>query len=150
MPVISTGLTLVTERPSCLTAAFHPPGDNPFCPFAASDDRGTLHGLDLGAARPHLVEVIHSAPGAIRGNHVHRHCTEIFTVVAGTLRMYLLCGCPDRHLWETTMTPGSTLVIPPGTPHALYTDTPNDSIATFADGDPRTDRDRVRLLEFDL
>jgi hypothetical protein len=62
--------------------------------------------------------------------------------------MYLLCTCPKKHLLEKKMTAGMTANIPPGTAHAIYTKTENESTAVFGDGDPRNDRDRVTLLEY--
>ena len=147
-PTVHTGYTLVTEHLACVKATLHRPGDNPFLPVAASDARGTLHALDFDGARPGLVELIRSEPHVVRGNHVHLGCTELFTVITGEIRMYLLCECPERHVLEVPMTAGATVTIPPGTAHALYTDTPNESLAAFPDGDPRDDRDRVLLLEY--
>lgn len=61
--------------------------------------------------------------------------------------MYLLCSCPKVHLYERKVSAGTTAVISPGTAHAIYTITENESIAVFGDGDPRNDRDRVNLIE---
>ena len=144
-PVIADGYVLASPGPGT-RATFYPPGDNPFLPIVAADGRGAVSGLDFGSERLYLVEVIHSEPGAVRGNHVHRRCTEIFTVLSGDLSVYvpgdggLLC--------EHRLLPGTTVVIPPHLPHAMYTRTGNESIAVFRDGDPRDDRDRVMLLEF--
>lgn len=147
-PVIADGRTLVSEQPACMRAAFHRPGENPFVVVAATDDRGTLYGLDYASERPHLVEVIHSEPGAVRGNHVHRHCTETFTVLSGEVSMFLLCVCPGRHLLAERMVAGATVRIFPGTPHAIFARTNSECVAAFGDGDPRHDRDRVPLLEY--
>jgi mannose-6-phosphate isomerase-like protein (cupin superfamily) len=146
-PVITYGHTLVSEHLPCVRAVFHPAGDNPLLPVDASDERGTMYGLDLTEVRPQLVEVIHSRPHVIRGNHVHMHCTETLTVLSGELVVYLACSCPDKHLLAAAMPAGTTVVISPGTPHALFTTTQNESIAVF-DGDPRSDRDRVMLLDY--
>ena len=147
-PVIANGHTLVVERTACVRARFHPAGDNPFLPVDAADNRGTLHGLNFDSVRPHLVEIIHSEPDVVRGNHVHQNCTEIFTVLSGDIDMYLSCTCPGRHLLAARMTAGATVVIPPGTAHAMHARTRNESVAVFGDGDPRDDRDRVMLVEW--
>jgi mannose-6-phosphate isomerase-like protein (cupin superfamily) len=145
-PVIAPGLTLVVGQPPCVRATFHRAGENPFFAVDATDDRGTFQGLSFDSVRPHLVEVIHSEPHVVRGNHVHMHCTEIITVLSGDMNIYLSCTCPGRHLLEERMTAGMTVTIAPGTPHALYTTTRNECVAVFGDGDPRDDRDRVVLL----
>jgi len=151
-PVIAGGYALVGSASTEAPATFYQPGDNPFLPIVAPDSRGTVHGLDFGSGRLYLVEVIHSEPGTIRGNHVHRRCTEIFTVLAGELSLYLPCAGPGASLaeglLERRVTAGTTVVIPPGVPHTVYARTSSDSIAVFRDGDPRDDRDRVTLLEF--
>jgi mannose-6-phosphate isomerase-like protein (cupin superfamily) len=146
-PVIANGHTLITEPAPCVRATFYRPDENPFLAIAAADDRGALYGLDYASARPRLLEVIHSEGNAIRGNHVHRLCTETFTVLSGEISMFLLCDCPGRHLLEERMVAGATVRIAAGTPHAIFARTRGESVAAF-DGDPRDDRDRVTLLEF--
>jgi mannose-6-phosphate isomerase-like protein (cupin superfamily) len=146
-PVVAPDRTLVVVPPRCLRVAFHPSGENPYVAFSATDGRGAVHGLDLGSVPPHLVEIIHSEPHVVRGNHVHRRCTETFTVLTGDIRMYLLCRCPEGHLLEMSMAAGTTVTIPPGTPHAMFADTRSECVAVFGGGDPRDDRDRVTLLE---
>src|SRR5690242_16590731 len=145
-PVIADGRTLISVQSSCVRATFHRPGENPYVAVAATDDRGTLYGLDYASERPQLVEVIHSGPDAVRGNHVHRHCTETFTVLSGEISMFLLCVCPGRHLLEERMVAGTTVRIFPGTPHAIFSRTDSECVAAFGDGDPRHDRDRVVIL----
>jgi mannose-6-phosphate isomerase-like protein (cupin superfamily) len=146
--VTSGGYLSVAGQPPCLSATFHRPGDNPFFAAGAVDDRGTLYGLDFAVIRPHLVEVIHCEPRVVRGNHVHRYCAETFTVLSGEVTMYLLCTCPDKHLFAERMMAGTTVQIPPGAAHAIYAGTRSECVAVFGDGDPRIDRDRVILLEY--
>jgi dTDP-4-dehydrorhamnose 3,5-epimerase-like enzyme len=136
----------IGTQPLCIQAVFYEQGNNPFLPLHATDDRGTFFGLEYTDTRPFLVEIIHSNPDALRGNHIHRHCTEIFTVLTGNLDMYLLCGCPKKHLYKKTMRDGSTVSIPPGIAHAVYVQTKNESIAIFYDNDPRYDRERMELI----
>jgi dTDP-4-dehydrorhamnose 3,5-epimerase-like enzyme len=84
----------------------------------ASDARGALfEPLDesgLGAQRN--AHVVLSVPGAIRGNHLHRHSTET-TVVYGPARVRWRDGAatqtmdiPQGEAWR--------FVFPPGVPHA--------------------------------
>ena len=146
--VIADGQTLITEQSPCVRATFYRPSGNPFLAVAATDDRGTLYGLDYESVRPQLIEIIHSEKDAIRGNHVHRHCTETFTVLSGEISMFLLCACPGRHLLEERMVVGMTVKIAAGTPHAIFARTQGESVAAYGDGDPRHDRDRVMLLEY--
>jgi dTDP-4-dehydrorhamnose 3,5-epimerase-like enzyme len=145
---ITTDTRVVTSQPLCIEATFHGPADNPLLPLAVSDNRGTLFGLDYADIRPFLVEVIHSRADVIRGNHVHAGCTETFTVLTGTIEMYLLCKCPDKHLLKKKMDPGMSVQIMPGIAHAVRTVTENESIAVFGDSDPRNDRDRVEFISF--
>ena len=147
-PVIANGHTLVTVQPPCVRASFYRPGENRFFAIAAADDRGALYALDYESARPNLVEIVHSEAHAIRGNHVHRHCTETFSVLSGEVSMFLLCACPGLHLWEARMAAGTTVRIDPGTPHTIFARTKNEGVAAYTDGDPRRDRVRVMLLEY--
>jgi mannose-6-phosphate isomerase-like protein (cupin superfamily) len=147
-PVIADGQALITAQLPCVQATFYQPGDNPFFAISATDDRGNLYGLDYESVRPRLVEIIHSEINVIRGNHVHRHCTETFTVMSGEISMFLLCACPGRHLLEKVMVAGMTVRIAAGTPHAIFARTESESVAAYGDGDPRHDRDRVMLLEY--
>ena len=146
--VIASGPTLVTERLPCVRATFHGPDEDPFLAIAATDERGTVYGVDYGSVRPGLVEIVRSEAHAIRGNHVHRTCAETFTVLSGDVSVFLLCGCPGRHLLEERMVAGSTVSIAPGTPHALFARTRSESVSAYAGGDPRHDRDRVTLVEY--
>lgn len=137
---------VVRSLPTCIHAIFYSPGNNPFFPISATDERGTFFGLEYTDTRPFLVEILHSKPGVIRGNHIHLHCTEIFTVLSGRLDMYLLCPCPEKHLYKRSMLPGATVKIPSGIAHAIHVQTRNESTAIFHDNDPRQDRDHVELL----
>jgi mannose-6-phosphate isomerase-like protein (cupin superfamily) len=147
-PVIADDQTLITEQLPCVQATLYQPEDNPFFAVSATDSRGTLYGLDYESVRPHLIEIIHSERNTIRGNHVHRHCTEMFTVMSGEISMFLLCACPSRHLLKKVMVAGMTVRIAAGTPHAIFARTKSESVAAYGDGDPRHDRDRVTLLEY--
>src|SRR5215469_14049354 len=133
-PVITDGQVLITGQLPCVQATFYEPGDNPFFAISATDARGTLYGLGCESLRPYLVEIIHSERNAIRGNHVHRHCTEMFTAMSGEISMFLLCACPGRHLLEKVMVAGMTVRIAAGTPHAIFSRTKSDSVAAYADG----------------
>lgn len=143
---ITENSTLVARQTPCIEAIFHDPSSNPLFPISATDDRGKFYGLDYATIRPHLVEIIHSKPHVVRGNHIHEHCTEIFTVLSGQIEMYLLCRCPKRHLFKNLMHAGMSVRIPPGIAHAIHTLTDNESTAVFGDGDPRNDRERVELI----
>ena len=147
-PVIADGQALITWQMPCVQATFYQPEDNPYFAISATDGRGTLYGLDYESVRPHLIEIICSERNAIRGNHVHQHCTEMFTVMSGEISMFLLCMCPGKHLLEKVMVAGMTVRIAAGTPHAVFARTKGESVAAYSDGDPRHDRDRVILLEY--
>lgn len=145
-PTIAEGLTLVEEQTDCIQATFYEAGDNPLFPISTTDDRGTFYGLDYADIRPHLAEIIHSEQGVVRGNHIHIHCTEVFSVLSGEIDMYLLCSCPEKHLLRKQLTSGMTVSIGHGIAHAIYTTTQNESTAVFGDGDPRDDRGRIMLI----
>lgn len=145
-PTIAEGLTLTKEQTDCIKVAFYGAGENSLFPINATDDRGTFYGLDYADIRPHLVEIIHSKQGVVRGNHIHMHCTEVFSVLSGEIDMYLLCDCPKKHLLKKHLAAGMTASIGHGIAHAVYTTTQNESTAVFGDGDPRDDRDRVVLI----
>jgi dTDP-4-dehydrorhamnose 3,5-epimerase-like enzyme len=145
-PKLSPDLAPAHERPPCLQAAFREAGDNPLLAVSAVDARGEFFALDTAASPPGFVEVIHSRPQVVRGNHLHRRCTETLTVVSGAIELYLLCGCPGRHVFKRRMDGGASVRIPPGTGHAIHTLTETEIIAVFVDADPREDRERIELI----
>jgi dTDP-4-dehydrorhamnose 3,5-epimerase-like enzyme len=143
---IISDLKLVDTPTACLKAVFYDPGKNPLFPISAADERGAFYALDYANIRPHLVEIIHSRPHVVRGNHIHEHCTETLTVLSGSLDMYLLCNCPEKHLSKTHMKAGTTVEISPGIAHAVYALEETEITAVFGDGDPREDRERIVLI----
>lgn len=63
------------------------------------------------------VHVVFTEPGAIRGNHLHEHTTEIFAVVGPALVRVRESGGPR----DITVAEGQAMrfTIPPGVPHAV-------------------------------
>lgn len=145
-PQPSPGLAPVPQCPSCLHARFMAAGDNPMLTASAADERGEFFALDTGASPPGFIEIIHSRPGAVRGNHLHRRCTEALTVLSGAIDLYLLCACPGRHLYRQRMEHGASVLIPPGVGHAVHALDETELIAVIADADPRQDRERIVLI----
>lgn len=145
-PLPSPGLMLSARCPPCIHAAFHDAHDNALLAVSASDARGAFFALDCAAVQPLLIEVIHSRPHVVRGNHRHWRCTETLTVLSGALDIYLLCSCPGRHLFCRRMESGASVDLPPGTAHAVYTLAETEIVSVFADDDPRLDRERVELI----
>ena len=143
---VTPDLKLINTPTACVKATFHTKGDNPLFPVSATDERGAFYALDYADIRPHLVEIIHSRPHVVRGNHIHEHCTETLTVLSGGLDVYLLCNCPEKHLLKRHMEAGTTVEISPGIAHAVYTLEETEITAVFGDGDPREDRERVVLI----
>lgn len=143
---IAPDLTLIDTPTRCIKAIFYDPGANPLFPVSAKDERGVFYALDYANIRPHLVEIIHSRPHVVRGNHIHEHCTETLTVLSGSLDAYLLCNCPEKHLLKRRMGAGTTVEISPGIAHAVHTSEETEITAVFGDGDPREDRERVVLI----
>ena len=146
-PLLSAGLILSARCAPCIHAAFHDAHDNLLLAVSASDARGEFFALECAAVRPLLIEVIHSRPHVVRGNHRHRRCTETLTVLGGALDMYLLCSCPGKHVFCKRMESGACVDLPPGTAHAVYTLTETEIVSVFVDDDPRLDRERVELIQ---
>ena len=145
-PFLAPNLILGTRCAPCIHAAFSEADDNPLIAIAARDARGEFFALDCTAMQPLLVEVIHSRPHVVRGNHRHRCCSETLTVLSGALDMYLLCGCPGKHLFCKHMDSGASVHLPPGTAHAVHTLAETEIVSVFSDDDPRLDRERVELI----
>jgi len=146
-PSISPNLTLGVRCAPCVHAAFSDAKENPSFTIAA-DARGEFLALDCGVMQAVLVEVMHSRPHVVRGNHRHQHCTEMLTVLSGALDIYLLCTCPGKHLFCKRMESGTTVHLPPGTAHAVHTLAETEIVSAFIDDDPRLDRERVELIYF--
>lgn len=145
-PTIADNLTLVTLPIPCIDATFYSSPHNPLFPVSATDDRGVFYALDCDGLRPQFVEIVHSLPAVVRGNHRHARCTETLSVLSGELELYLLCACPERHLLKTHMDAGSSVQILPGIAHAIFTLDKTEIAAVFSNGDPRQDREIVDLI----
>ena len=112
----------------------------------SSDERGDLAAFEFRQLHPYLIEVIHTRPQLVHGNHRHRRCSELLTVLSGALDMYLLCVCPGKHVFRKRMERGESVYLPPGTAHAFHTLSELALSSIFIDGDPRLDRERVELI----
>lgn len=138
---------LVCERcPPCIHAAFQEIELNPLLAACSSDERGEFAVFEFGDMRPCLIEVIHLRPHLIHGNHRHRRCTELLTVLSGALDMYLLCSCSTKHVFRKRMERGDSVHLPPGTAHAFQSLSELIVNSVFIDNDPRLDRERVELI----
>lgn len=135
-----------THCAPCIHADFQQAHDNPLIAIAASDERGEVIAFDCAVVKPSLVEVIQTRPRVVRGNHLHRRCSEVLTVTSGVLDLYLLCDCPGKHLFCKRMESGDSVHLPPGTAHAVYTLAETTIASVFINGDPRLDRDRVEMI----
>lgn len=145
-PKCNPELLPVSSQQPCLSATFQEAGDNALLAVSAVDIRGEFFALDSANAPPQFIEIIHSRPGVVRGNHLHRRCTETLTVLNGGIDLYLLCGCVGRHLFRRRMNAGASVQLPPGVGHAVHTLTETEIISIFTDGDPRQDRERIALI----
>jgi dTDP-4-dehydrorhamnose 3,5-epimerase-like enzyme len=145
-PSLGPSLILSARCAPCIHAAFRQADDMLLPALCASDARGEFFALDCTLVQPLLIEVIHSRPHVVRGNHRHRRCSETLTVLNGVLDMYLLCDCPGRHLFCKRMESGASVHLPPGTAHAVHTLAETAITSVFVDGDPRLDRERVELI----
>lgn len=63
-------------------------------------------------------------PGFLLGLHLHRHHTEIFYILEGEIEFTV----GDQHLLAT---PGTTIYIPPNTPHAAKSDKPGKMLMLY-------------------
>jgi hypothetical protein len=142
---IAQGLKPVTELTACIPARFYAKDDNPLLPVSATDDRGQFFMFDCVTTPPRIIEVIHTRADAVRGNHVHAGCQETAVVLSGSVSLYLLCTCEEKHLYTHQLDAGSAAVIPPRVAHAMYFSEQSE-IATYFDNDPRSDRERVELI----
>lgn len=145
-PFLSPNLILGARCAPCIHAAFSETDDNRLIAIAARDARGEFFALECADLRALLIEVIHSRPHVVRGNHRHWRCTETLTVLSGALDIYLLCACPGKHLFCRRMESGASVHLPPGTAHAVYTLDETEIVSVFSDDDPRLDRERVELI----
>jgi hypothetical protein len=145
-PIFSPNVILATLCAPCIHAAFSEVDNNPLIGISASDTRGEFFALGCADLRPQLIEVIHSRPHVVRGNHRHRRCTETLTLLSGALDMYLLCDCAGKHLFRRRMESGASVLLPPDTAHAVHTLAETEIVSVFSDGDPRLDRERVELI----
>ena len=139
---LEPGLKLTKTLLPCLRSAFT---RGAF--VDAADNRGRAFLFERLENPAVFIEVIHTAPDKIRGNHVHQNCVETLNVVSGKLVFYQLCDCPEKHVLEQVMKSGDTVVTQKGVPHALQT-LEETEIVVFFDKDPRKDRDRVQILAF--
>lgn len=145
-PAFNPELHPVASQRRCLHATFQEGVDNTLLAVSAVDIRGEFFALDSTSARPGFIEIIHSRPGVVRGNHRHLRCTETLTVLSGAIDLYLLCGCAGRHLFRRRMQAGASVQLSPGISHAIHTLAETEIVAIFADGDPRQDRERVAII----
>jgi quercetin dioxygenase-like cupin family protein len=74
-----------------------------------TDERGVIQDLLDGPLD--AVTRIHTAKGAVRGNHYHRQTTQWTYVITGNL-------CITDGIRDVFLGPGEMVVHEPGTPHA--------------------------------
>lgn len=148
LPLVSPDLKLCERCPPCIHAAFQDSEANPLLARCNSDEHGELAVFVFRDTAPCLIEIIHSRPHVIHGNHRHRRSTEMLTVVSGVANMYLLCGCSARHVFERRMKGSDSIYLPPGTAHAFHALSDLVVSSIFIGNDPRLDRERVDLIAF--
>ena len=113
----------------------------------ADDNRGSASFFERFNEPAVFVEVIHTLPNMVRGNHVHEYCDETMNIISGKIELFLLCNCPEKHVLKRVMRSGETVVSRAGVPHALYA-LKKTEIAVLFSQDPRSDRERVQILTF--
>lgn len=142
---IVSGLTPTKVQLDCIKAVYTMSENSSF--QSAHDERGDAFVFDRTQEPAMFIEVIRTEQYKVRGNHVHQACTESFNVVDGALDFYLLCVCPERHVYHRTMHAGDSVHIEKSIAHAMYSLEKTEFVAIF-DHDPRNDRERVTLLVF--
>lgn len=105
-------------------------------PFTVhADERGTLSEIFRDewptGVRPLQWNFVRSAPGVLRGVHLHVHHTDYLIVLEGCATIGLVDlrpGSPTERLATTVDLVGSeprAIVIPPGVAHGFYFDVPS-------------------------
>jgi quercetin dioxygenase-like cupin family protein len=139
---LESGLELLDKQPSCIEATVTGIGQDAF--VMAKDERGQAWLFDRLAAPAVFAEVVHTLTGKIRGNHVHQYCDETLHVLAGEIRLYLLCR-HARHVFACQLVAGQTAHVAKGVPHALYSIRQSECLILFG-ADPRNDRTNVAII----
>jgi len=143
-PLLEANMRIIEPQPGCIDAIFSKAQD--VSVTAAKDERGTVFLLERFDLPAVFIELVKTAPGKIRGNHVHRNCNETLHVISGTIEFYLLCE-HKKHVYKRVMNAGDVVVIPKNSPHALRSIEHSECIVLF-ENDPRDDRERTPILKF--
>jgi quercetin dioxygenase-like cupin family protein len=142
--LLEDGLTYTPTQLDCIQAQFTTAQAGAFT--IAEDDRGSAFLFERFSKPAVFIEVIRTAAGKIRGNHVHQNCEETLHVVSGVIELYLLCE-HGKHVLTRTLQKGDVVATPKGVPHALRATEASECVVLF-DTDPRNDRARVPILKF--
>ncbi|HSX29567.1 MAG TPA: cupin domain-containing protein [Candidatus Saccharimonadales bacterium] len=142
--LLEEGLELIAQQPGCIKATFTSSQQGAFT--VAEDERGAAFLFERFQSPAVFIEVIKTAAGKIRGNHVHQNCNETLHVISGEVELYLLCK-EGKHVFKRIMRQGDVVVTPKGTPHALRSLQKSECVVLF-DKDPRSDRARVPILKY--
>lgn len=139
-----SGLELIDEQPACVRTTLFASEQNGFT--VARDGRGSAFLFKRLEQPAVFVEVIQTRAGKVRGNHVHYSCAETLHVVSGGVFLYLLCE-HGKHVFKQFLKAGEAIVMPAGTPHALYCIQDSECVVLF-DKDPSNDRTRIPIVRF--
>ena len=103
------------------------------------DSRGTITDIFYACNINHGC-IITNEPGAIRGNHFHRHTTQYALVLEGSLTYWSkpLDGSEPTRSFEAG--PGDMLISPPNEIHAMQAGSQGCRFLAFAEG-PRGGQD---------
>jgi quercetin dioxygenase-like cupin family protein len=142
--LLESGLSLTEPQPECVRASFSSARQGAFT--IAEDESGQAFLFERHQLPAVFIEVIRTAAGKIRGNHVHQKCDETLHVLSGEIELYLLCEHKE-HVYKRLMSQGDVAIMSKGTPHALRSLQESECIVLF-DKDPRGDRVRVPILKF--
>lgn len=122
-----------------------PPADFSAHPeFTIQDARGTMH-VFLKDETVSFAECIHFLPNVVRGNHYHKHTTELLFVAQGELRL-LTADVESGEQLLLDIAEGDTVTIGGNIAHALISKTAATLICMFKTN-PFLDRETYILQE---
>lgn len=104
------------------------------------DDRGVITDIFYGRNMNHGC-LITNAPGAVRGNHWHKHTTQYTYVLTGSMHYYSRpAGNTDAAVEKYLAKKGDFIISEPGEIHAMKATADGCTFIAFAEG-PRGGED---------
>lgn len=98
-----------------------------------TDQRGTISDVFVKANLNH-VSIIHSAQGAVRGNHYHLESTQSILVTKGELEYWYKGSEADAKAEMVICVVGDLVTSDPGEVHAMHTISESSEFIAFTEG----------------